>query len=262
MNDLRKTSLAVALVASLFTPSCSGEEAPAAAVERKVVRVKVATVAPSLFRQKLTLPGAAKAWAEVTVTSEVGGKVASLRFDKGDRVKKGALLVRLDDRIVAAETAQARALRDMAQLEVDKLEALAEAEGDVSPFELDNRRLTLAQAQARLDGAEATLTHYKVVAPFAGVAVSRPLEIGAVAPPGAELTRIVATDPMKIAVGVPETAIADFTVGKKATVVFDAFPDQRYEGKVIFLSPKSIRKPAFSPANWPSPIPTDVSAPR
>ncbi|MBF0170497.1 MAG: efflux RND transporter periplasmic adaptor subunit [Nitrospinae bacterium] len=238
MSDPRPL-LALTLAVGLALSACAGDDAPQAAVtDRKSVRVKVITLAPTLFRQKLTLPGAAKPSAEVTVTAEVAGKVAALGFEKGATVKKGAPLVRLDDRAMAAETAQARAARDMAALELDKLSALAKVEGDVSPFELDNRRLTLAQAQARLDGAEATLARYRIGAPLAGIAVSRPLEVGAIASPGVELTRIVATDPMKLSVGVPETAVADFSVGKKATVVFDAFPDERYEGAVVFLSPE------------------------
>ncbi|MBI4827561.1 MAG: biotin/lipoyl-binding protein [Nitrospinae bacterium] len=152
-----------ALTAALMLAGCSGGDgANAAKAERKVVKVKVAALTPRDFSQRMTLAGVARAAYEVTIASEAAGRVEKLGFDKGDRVREGQTLVWLDSAMATAELAQAQAERDLAALEYRKRQALAEKNANVSPFELDKARLTLARAEAAVAALAARLDKYTI----------------------------------------------------------------------------------------------------
>jgi membrane fusion protein (multidrug efflux system) len=236
---MRRGRIAIALLAAGLTAvGCSGDSATVAAPGKETVRVKVTPLTPTMFRQRITLSASAKASAEVTVAAEVAGRIVSLGFEKGDRVARREILATLDVAAVRAQRDQAAAARDVAALEVRKLEALAAVDADVSSFELETKKLGLAQAEANVAALAAALAKHTIRAPLPGVTVSRPVEIGSVVGPGAPITRIVDVDPIRIAIGVPETAVADFVLGKEATVVLDAFPKESFTGRITFLSPE------------------------
>lgn len=229
-----------AVIVSGFFVSCSRggkAEPPRQAEERKAVKARVMTLEPRDFTKRLTLSGSSKASSEVIVAAETGGRIARLAFEKGDRVKTGVPLAWLDDSSTKAELAQAEAGRDMAALEYRKLKALEERKAGVSEFQLEQARLNLNSAEARIAVVKAFMGKLVIKAPISGVLVTRDVETGAIIAPGQPISRLVATDPVKVTAGAPEMAIADFRPGLTATARFDAFPDKEYEGKITFISP-------------------------
>jgi len=231
--------IAVAVTAGLFV-SCSGggkAEPPRKAEEKKAVKARVITLEPRDFTKRLTLSGSSKASSEVVVAAEAGGRVARLAFEKGDRVQAGAPLAWLDDSSTKAELAQAEAGRDMAALDHRKLKALDDRKAGVSEFQMEQARLNLNAAEARVAAVKSLLAKFTVSAPISGVLVTRDVEMGAVIAPGQPIARLITTDPIKITAGMPEMAISDFRPGLTATARFDAFPDREYEGKITFISP-------------------------
>lgn len=238
-NTTASLVIALAIMAGLFV-SCSGggkAEPPRQAEGKKAVKARVMTIEPRDFTKKLTLSGSSRASSEVTVAAEAGGRITRLAFDKGDHVKAGAPLAWLDDSTAKAELAQAEAGRDMAALEHKKLKALEERRAGVSEFQLEQARLNLNSAEARVATVKSFMAKLVVNAPMPGTLVTRDVEIGAVIAPGQPISRLIATDPIKIIAGMPEMAIADFHPGQTATARFDAFPGKEYEGKITFVSP-------------------------
>jgi membrane fusion protein (multidrug efflux system) len=237
---IKAASILIAAVTAALFVSCSRggkAEPPRQAEEKKAVKARVMTLEPRDFTKRLTLSGSSKASSEVTVAAEAGGRIARIGFEKGDRVKAGAPLAWLDDSSAKAELAQAEAGRDLAALEHRKLKALEERKAGVSEFQLEQARLNLNSAEARVAAVKALLTKFIVNAPISGVLVTREVETGAIIAPGQPISRLISTDPMKIAAGMPEMAIADFHSGLTATARFDAFPEREYEGKITFISP-------------------------
>lgn len=242
-----KTALKPLAVAALFsaliTAGCGvnaqEKNTPSTkAEEDKAVRVQVMTVEPATFQQKIKLVGSAKAEKEVVIASEVPGRVVKLGFEKGDTVKAGQPLVWLDDSRLKAELSAAQAERGMARLDYDKLSALAERKASVSEFQLEQAKLKLDAAEARISSILASLEKLMITAPFSGTLVSKSVEQGAIVAPGQPLSRLINIVPIKLSTGVPETAISDFGVGKKAVVVFDAYPSKKYTGKVTYIAPE------------------------
>ncbi|MGK7346117.1 MAG: efflux RND transporter periplasmic adaptor subunit [Candidatus Nitrospinota bacterium M3_3B_026] len=200
--------------------------------------VNVMAVKPRTFRKEMTLMGTVRADREVVIAPEAPGRVVRIGFEKGGGVEAGQPLVWLDAAEIEARIAQAEAERDLAALDHDKLKALAGRRANVSEYQLEQARLGLKAAEARLSGLRVARGNMTVRAPFAGMIAARDVEKGAIVSPGQPLGRLIAIDPVKIETGAPETSIADFSIGKDATVRFDAFPEEAHTGKVSYIAPE------------------------
>lgn len=127
--------LALAVAAALAWRAVRGTEVPAALVTR------------GDMVQRVVASGRVLAPARIQVGSVVLGRVTRVAVDKGDRVKAGQVLVRLDGDEARAALAQARGA--LAQAEA-RLEQVAEVSGKVSREALEQARIRLDQAEVRL----------------------------------------------------------------------------------------------------------------
>ncbi len=242
VRTLKSVSAACAALLAFSACSNGAEDAKGAVIEEKIVRVHVQTVEPQTFVQRITLTASAKADKEVTIASETLGRVSKIGFEKGDQVKEGQPLIWLEDSTLRAEIAQAEVDKNIAALDYRKFKALADKNANVSQFQLEQSRLRLEASRARLTALSTRLSKLTIKAPISGHVVTRETEVGAIVSPGLPLSRIVSIRPIKVLTGIPEVAIADFSIGKEAVITFDAYPDREYKGKVGYLSPEVNRK--------------------
>ncbi len=224
--------------------SCANESstAPVAVAEKKVTRVRTVQIKPEMFTSKLTLTAEAKADKDAIISSEVLGRVVKVGFDKGMKVKEGDTIIWLDDSTLKADITQAKADLSLLELDFKKMELLSERNANVSKYQLEKARLTRDVAESRYQALEVKRKKYRIKAPVTGVVASRNVENGAITSPGAELGRVVSNNPIKIVIGVPESVLSDFALGKEATIVFDAYPDNTYQGTVSYKSAEINRK--------------------
>jgi HlyD family secretion protein len=103
---------------------------------------------------------------EVTIASEVSGRIAEMLVDRGDTVQEGDVLVRLDDAVLQSQRMEAEAGLAAAQANLDRVQAGAR------PEEIDATRAALAQAEAERDGAVQAVVHAQDV-------ISNPLSLDA-----------------------------------------------------------------------------------
>ena len=109
-------------------------------------RLGLGGLAPALT-PGLTASGVIEA-EEVSITALVGGRIQELAADEGDQVKKGQVLVRLDDSLIAAQIKQGEAAVGMAQA------TLARVQAGARPEQIRQAEAALALAQAARDGAK------------------------------------------------------------------------------------------------------------
>ena len=221
-----------------------GDDTVKASVDdkKRAIRVKTVTIEETTFSQRITLIGSSKPDREVAIASEISGRVKKVAFEKGDEVKVGAPLLYLDDTKISADLAQAGASRDIAKLDYKKYKRLNERKAAVSSFDLELSALKLKAAEASYKSLEVLKGKHVIKAPIAGRIVNRDTEKGAIVPPGAPVARIVSVQPIKVSFGVPEAAIADFSLGKKGIIYFDAYPDKEFSGVISFLAPEANRR--------------------
>lgn len=131
------------------------------------------------------------AWAEVPppltcllrpdrssdIGARSGGVVADVPVRRADAVKKGDLLVQLDDSVARAELAKATILRDTAQEKLSRAEAVT-AGRVISAEEIANLRSDASIAEADFLRANLLVAHTKVLAPFDGTVAELMTEAG------------------------------------------------------------------------------------
>jgi RND family efflux transporter MFP subunit len=107
------------------------------------------------------------------------GKVAVVRFEEGDVVKRGALLAALDTTNVGADMSVATAERDRVRAEFDRVRALY-ADGWITKARFETAEATLKGAEARVRQAGFASSTAQLYAPSSGVVLMRNVQAGQV----------------------------------------------------------------------------------
>ncbi len=200
----------------------------------KPFRVRVADIAAVDFTQELTLRGHTQASRKVAVKAEVDGRVVDTPVEKGASVAKGAALCVLESRARDQELAEARARLEQRRIEYEAAKALAAA-GHRSRTGLAQAKAALAAAQAEVRRKELALANTRIRAPFDGVVVDRPVEIGDYLGVGGVCAEVAALDPLLVIASVPEAAVAHVAVGKSVRLRF--LDGGTAQGRIRFVAP-------------------------
>jgi RND family efflux transporter MFP subunit len=161
---------------------------------------------------------------DIVLASQVGGRVAWMAegFESGGKVKRGELLMRIEDADYRLGVTRSRANVAQAQraLELQRAEAeIARREwselgtGTASPLTLREPQLAeaeanLAAAQAALDDAELQLSRTRVTAPFDGVVRQKAIDVGQFVAPGQVAGQMFATDVMEVRLPLSDADLA------------------------------------------------------
>ena len=95
----------------------------------------------------------------------------------------------------------------------------------------------LAEAEAALTLAQARLGQTEVRAPAAGVVLERVIEAGDIAQPGRRVMSLALDGPARLIVQVDEKNLPLLNRGSRATAAADAFPNERFEALIAYISP-------------------------
>lgn len=194
-------------------------------------QLAVAIVQHREVAQTYSADGLVEAARQSTVSAQIGGRVREILFDIGDRVEKGQVILRIDEREAVQALAGSQAQVLQAQANMQNTKATYErarqlfAQKFVSQAALDKARadykVALAQAAASDAGAgQASLTHgyTAVVAPYGGVVAARLVEVGEMVMPGKPLMTGFDPAQMRVAVSVPQDKLADIGAHPEAVV--------------------------------------------
>ena len=209
----------------------------------------------------LTLPGIAKSFEETKIYPRTTGYVKRWLVDIGDKVKEGQLLAEIDTPDLDAQLSQARAQMSQAVASVKQYEAqrnYSKSNASRNQNLADQKLIsgsTLEQTQAQALTDEATLaaaqsnvaaqeanvrrltdlqSFAKVTAPFAGTITSRSIDRGALLTDTGTtpMYTLVATDPIRVFIDVPQNVAASMKVGTDAIVTVRELPNRKFAGKI------------------------------
>jgi len=178
--------------------------------------------------------GALRSRQGVMLRPEVSGRIQALPFKEGQRVKRGQLLVQLDDALQAAQLKQALAQASIARSNLQRSRELL-SQGFVSQSAVDQAQSNLEVAEAQTALAQAQLARMKIVAPFDGVAGIRLVNLGDYVKDGADLVGIEDDGAVWVDFRLPERYIARLRPGQPVEVTLDAMPGRRFTGQVDAL---------------------------
>ena len=214
-------------------------ETAAAAPDTRPI-VEAAVIASGFLADVLEIAGRLEPRAEVIVSSELGGAVEEVRFDKGDRVERGALLARVGSDLLRAALAEAEAELEGARLDYVQAKQLVEREASPRQDFL-GAEVNVKRFEARVEAARLRLTRSEITAPVSGVIVQRDIEPGEVLGPGSPVAVLHDTAVLRATIGIPETDISFFSVGSPAAVSLDAYPDRSFDGRITYIAPTATR---------------------
>lgn len=227
--------------------------------------VTFAKVERTDLTSKVTANGRIDAKRKVDLSANVMGQIVNLAVREGDVVEKGAFLLQIDQKQLAASAegaaASMRALfsdRDAARATLAEAQQnherarsnfaeriIPQAELDRTRSALDSARANVSsieqriqQARANVAAARDTLSKTTMTAPMAGVITALPVEEGEVAVigtmnnPGTKLLTIADMSVVEAVMEVDETDVPSVKVGQQATVTIDAYPNKTFNGIV------------------------------
>jgi membrane fusion protein, multidrug efflux system len=175
-------------------------------------QVRIAVLQSERLADRITSVGTVLPNERVDVRSEISGRVRSIQFKEGERVAKGALLLKIDDSELRAQQSRARSQLTIAQKEAQRLQELYDQRG-ASQRELDNAINNLGVAKAELELIEAQLYKTDIRAPFAGVVGLRSVSEGGYVTPTTPITTLLQDRPVKVDFTVPERFAASVSTG-------------------------------------------------
>ena len=178
--------------------------------------------------------GALRARQSVVVRPEVSGRIAKLGFVDGQAVKRGQLLVQLDDTLQQAQLKQAQAQANIAQTNLARSREL-QAQGFVSASAVDQNAAALQVAEAQVALAQAQLGRMKVFAPFDGMAGIRVVNLGDYVKDGADVVTLEDLSTMWVDFRLPERYVGQLKPGLVVDVALDAVPGKEFKGRIEAL---------------------------
>ncbi|MFB9056083.1 efflux RND transporter periplasmic adaptor subunit [Mariniflexile ostreae] len=245
---IKKTYAIAALTMVLFMASCASEVKEEKLDESPALRVKVNQVEKNTNSPFLSVSGTIQAVNSADLSTRIMGYVNKVHVHVGDQVKKGQLLVSINNADLQAKQAQVKAgiaeatvAFNSAKKDYNRFKSLF-ADQSASQKELDDITANFEMAQARLEAANqmknevnAQFAYSNITAPFSGIITRKNVEEGNMANAGATLISLEAPGSFEVMAMVPETEISEIKTGITVDVLVKSIR-QTLKGKVAEVS--------------------------
>jgi len=206
-------------------------EALAATAQQPPVPVIVEVTKLQQIADSLEALGTIRAKESVNITAKVADTISAIRFDDGQQVKAGDVLVEQTDVEEAALLKEAESLAAEAKRQYDRVRSLA-AKSSASESLLDERRQNWQTAQARAEAVKSRLQDRLITAPFSGRVGLRRYSPGALVNPGDLITTLVDDSSMKLDFTVPAIYLDSVRVGTTIDATTAVYAGRSFSGKV------------------------------
>jgi len=243
--------LCVALGPALAALACQGKAPDAAAQVREEPPLSVQTEPAQTIDvpRTLRLTGTLRGDRETDLAANVSGRVNATSVERGEQIKPGQVLAKVDTRAAALSAADARAQvgsiraqAEQAKAECERYEQL-KAKGAISDLEYQQKitqcrtlPLNVEAASARAALAAQNVGDGVIRAPFAGVVTERYVEVGQYVRQDSRVVTIVSVDPLRLEITVPEAQVASVKQGADVSFTVAGYGDRHFQGKVRFVS--------------------------
>jgi membrane fusion protein, multidrug efflux system len=266
-----KTAI-VALALSLFICGCNGDSKQAAnkPAEPDAQTVEVVPVASQKLATIFTLPAQLVPFQTVDIYPKVTGFMEVIRVDRGSRVRKGELIIRLSAPELVAQRVQAESALRAAQSQLTTVQAkltsdkgtylhmasAAQTPGVVAENDVMVASQTATADQGQVQSAENNVaaarealrsvtqleSYLNIYAPFDGVVTTRNLHPGALVGPASgpsgamPIVQIVDTTHLRLVVPVPEAYVGEMQVGQQVGFTVPSNPGKTFHAPIARVS--------------------------
>lgn len=205
-----------------------------------IPQVTVVPVVAQRLEETVRLPGELHPYLSVDLYPKVTGILQWIGVDRGSKVKRGQVLVRLMAPELSAQRAEAEAKLRADEITYERLGIAAATPGVVAPNDLEMAKRTVEADRARVRSLKEMEDYLVITAPFDGVITTRNVHPGALvgptggggAGPNPPLVRLEHIAHLRLMVPVPEPYTGDIEAGQIVKFSVPAFPDQTFQGTV------------------------------
>lgn len=215
------SGLLAPLLVGLLVAGCGdskGKNAnPAGRAGGATVPVEVLVIQPQPLQNTIVTTGTLLANEEVELRPEISGRVTQVLFQEGKRVKKGELLLKINDRELKAELTRKGLEEKLAAEEEARKRHLHDING-ISQEEYDKALNMLKVIQAEKEVIQSQLAETEIIAPFDGVVGLRYVSEGGYVTPEKLAATMQDIDPVKAEFSIPEKYAGLLKEGLKVQV--------------------------------------------
>jgi len=191
------------LIGLLIFSACKGDSTQSSknAPSEMMVDYVIANEVP--MNHVIQIPGTVLPFENVEIYSEISGRIVSINFREGQRVKKGEILVRIDTEILEAQRKQLKVDLDLAQKDEKRKKSLLDSKA-ISMEEYEQVQSRFNSIQAQIDYVSVQISKGTIRAPFSGRLGLRQISEGAFITPSDKIVSIAQDDKVKIEFSVAE----------------------------------------------------------
>jgi membrane fusion protein, multidrug efflux system len=170
-----------------------------------------------------------------TVSAELAGTVAEVKFENGGVAKKGDVLVRLDASSEEAQMKSAEADLELARSDLSRARDLA-TRNVVSKAELDAAESKFKQKEGVVNNMRSMISKKEVLAPFDGQLGIRQVNVGQTITAGQQVVSLQALDPLYVDFALPQQDLPKLSPGLEVRVHTDVVAGREFPGKLTALN--------------------------
>jgi RND family efflux transporter MFP subunit len=233
--------LTIAITVSLFTANCGSDHKKSVTESMTPVAVQVSSVQANGNNQFVAASGKIEATNSANLSTRMMGFVNKINVKVGDKVRKGQLLISINNIDLQAKRAQvnanitkASAAYNNAEKDYNRFKNLF-ADNSASQKEMDDMTAHYEMSKAGLEAANqmkneinAQFAYVNIRAPFSGVVTNKFIEVGDMANPGVPLIAVESPKKFQVTAMVAESDISQIKSGTKVAVMVKSL------GKTIF----------------------------
>ena len=230
----------IALLLIVALAGCGrGEGGPGGAgggFEMPPTPVETAEVVAGSVENVFTTLGTLEAAEQVTIVAEISGIVERIPFREGQLVKRGELLVKLEDVELDAQYRRAEAVADQRRLSYERWKTVVEAKAGAAQ-DLDDAHAALRVAEAEATLSREMLSRTRIEAPMSGWIGPRLVSPGAYVRAGDAIAELAQMDRLEVHFSMPERYIPQIKRGAEVLVSAPAYPGEDVRGKIDVVDP-------------------------
>ncbi len=202
----------------------------------RAVAVEAATARGTATTTDIRAIGSLRSDESVQIASEIAGRIEQINFTEGGVVAEGDVLVKLDDDLVEAQVADAKARFELAEANDARAKKL-EPTGFVTGKSVDEAEATLETTRAALELERVRLSKHAITAPFAGAVGLRKVSPGSYIGVGTAIVNLEKIYVLKLDFKLPAQFLPSVGVGQTVDVIVDAHPGRTFVGEIYAVDP-------------------------
>ncbi len=228
----------IALIAYVLTNNKKKNEAETAIVSERnaAVAVRIDTVKTENVSTAFIANGTFEPSQNLQFAAESAGRVVRVLVDEGSKVRIGQVLAVIEGDKLSVDVQSAQAAYQTAVADNERYENAFKT-GGVTRQQVDQAKLALSNAKARLAQARISFGDATIKSSINGIVNKRHIEPGSVVASGTPLFDLVNVSKLKLRVTVNESQIASLKEGSPVKVAASVFPDKEFTGKITFIAP-------------------------